>query len=79
VPGPDAPGPLASGESGTFTLEGDRLTFYHQGLFQGWHGKPLTIDQNEQRTEPCDITREGHELTIRFPSGNHLICQRIRS
>jgi hypothetical protein len=65
-----------SGESGRFTLNGDRLTFFHQHTFQGGGEKPILIELNSQVVEECRIEASPDLLTIYFPSGSVIRCRR---
>jgi len=73
-----AEGPWASAESGTYTFDGRVLSFLHRLMFQGGGGRPLHITQTASHIEDCPVTLTGNELSIQFPSGNTLICQRLR-
>ncbi len=68
-----------SGEGGTYTLDGDSLTFTHRyHLSAGEAADGLTEsalrmeihDAADAATEPCTIDLDGENLTIYFPSGN---------
>lgn len=74
-----------SAEGGTYTLDGERLTFTHlynasggeavDGLAaQGWTMR--IAGRAEAATEPCRIEIAGDRLTIHFPSGNHMTFTR---
>jgi hypothetical protein len=65
-----------SGESGRYTLHGDRLTFYHHYTFQGGADKPVVTNLDSQVVEECRIEASGDQLTIHFPSGSIIRCQR---
>ena len=65
-----------SGESGRYTLHGDRLTFYHRYTFQGGAEKPVVTNLDSQVVEECRIEADGDELTIYFPSGSVIRCRR---
>ena len=76
VPGVD--GPWGSGEAGAYELDGDRLSFHHRLTFQGGGGRPLHMTQEATHVETCPITIDEDRLTIQFPGGNTLICERLR-
>lgn len=63
-----------AGEGGTYTLEGNRLTFTH--LYHLSAGStPLKMSAKSPgaaEVEPCQIELEGELLTIHFPSGNRM-------
>lgn len=72
-----------SGEGGTYTLEGDKLTFRHLYNLSGGHavdgfeasGLSMRVrpaDTEDAPAEPCTITIEEDLLTIFFPSGNQM-------
>lgn len=65
-----------SGESGSYTLNGDRLTFHHQLTFQGGANKPILMDLNSKIVEECRIEAFQEMLTIYFPSGSIIRCRR---
>jgi len=65
-----------SGESGRYTLYGDRLTFYHHYTFQGGAEKPVVTNLDSQVVEECRIEASGDQLTIYFPSGSIIRCLR---
>lgn len=71
-----------SAEGGTYTLEGDNLTFRHRyNLSAGeeMEGLPASAllmqirDATGEAVEPCTIELSARELTIHFPSGNRMI------
>jgi len=74
---PGAGGPWGSGEAGAYELDGDRLSFHHRLTFQGGGGRPLHMTQEATHVETCPITIANDTLTIQFPGGNTLICQRL--
>jgi len=76
VPGAD--GPWGSGEAGSYEVDGRTLSFHHRLMFQGGGGRPLHITQEASHVEACPIAIAGDTLTIQFPSGNTLVCERLR-
>jgi hypothetical protein len=76
VPGTE--GPWASAEAGSYEVEGSTLSFHHRLMFQGGGGRPLLVTQAASHVEACPITLNDETLTIRFPSGNTLVCHRLR-
>lgn len=69
----------ASGEGGTYLLEGDRLVFTHMYLMasggepvDGLSKNPPEMKLDGRQKEECRIELTGRELTIFFPSGNLL-------
>ena len=76
-----------SGEGGTYTLEGDKLTFRHLYNLSGGHAvdgfeaselsmRVRPADAADAPAEPCTITIEDNLLTIFFPSGNQMTFRR---
>lgn len=76
-----------SGEGGTYTLVGDKLTFRHLYNLSGGHAvdgfeasdlsmKVRPKDAGDAPAEPCTITVEEDLLTIFFPSGNQMTFRR---
>lgn len=76
-----------SGEGGTYTLDGDKLTFRHLYNLSGGHAvdgfeasdlsmKVRPPDADDAPAEPCTITIEEDLLTIFFPSGNQMAFRR---
>ena len=76
-----------SGEGGTYTLEGDKLTFRHLYNLSGGHAvdgfeasdlsmKVRTPDADDAPAEPCTIEIANDLLTIYFPSGNLMTFRR---
>ncbi len=74
-----------SGEGGTYTLDGDLLTFTHfYNLSAGdalgsLAASPLRMsvrEAAEAATEPCEVEVSETSLTIRFPSGNRMVFAR---
>ncbi len=76
-----------SGEGGTYTLEGDKLTFRHLYNLSGGHAvdgfeaselsmRVRPADTQDAPAEPCTITIEEDLLTIFFPSGNQMTFRR---
>ena len=76
-----------SGEGGTYTLDGDKLTFRHLYNLSGGHAvegfeasdlsmKVRPKDAEDAPSEPCAITIEEDLLTIFFPSGNQMAFRR---
>lgn len=76
-----------SGEGGTYTLDGDKLTFRHLYNLSGGHAvdgfeaSELSMrvrppDAEDAPAEPCTITIEEDLLTIFFPSGNQMTFRR---
>jgi hypothetical protein len=67
-----------SGEGGTYTFEGDRLTFTHLYYLSGG-STPLQMsvkEPGEAETEPCRVDLGADTLTIHFPSGNRMLFRR---
>ena len=69
----------ASGEGGTYVLEGDRLVFTHMYLMasggepvDGLSKNPPKMKLDGRQKEECRIELMGKKLTIFFPSGNLL-------
>ena len=74
-----------SGEGGTYTLEGDRLTFTHFYHLSAGDAvgslaeSPLRMsvrDAAEAAAEPCRVDVREQSMTIEFPSGNRMEFQR---
>jgi len=76
-----------SGEGGTYTLDGDKLTFRHLYNLSGGHAvegfeaselsmRVRPADAEDAPAEPCTITIEEDLLTIFFPSGNQMTFRR---
>lgn len=76
-----------SGEGGTYTLDGDKLTFRHLYNLSGGHAvdgfeaSDLSMrvrppDAADAPAEPCTITIADDLLTIFFPSGNQMTFRR---
>ena len=76
-----------SGEGGTYTLDGDKLTFRHLYNLSGGHAvegfeaselsmRVRTADAEDAPAEPCTITIAEDLLTIYFPSGNQMTFRR---
>ena len=76
-----------SGEGGTYTLDGDKLTFRHLYNLSGGHAvegfeasdlsmKVRTPDADDAPSEPCTISIAEDLLTIFFPSGNQMTFRR---
>src|SRR5262249_28024971 len=76
VNGPD--GTWGSAEAGSYEVGGDILAFHHRLMFQVGGGRGLHITQAATHVERCPISIDGDTLTIHFPSGNTLICERLR-
>ena len=76
VGGPE--GPWGSAEAGSYEVSGHTLSFHHRLMFQGGGGRPLHLTQAATHVEACPITLSGDTLTIQFPSGSTLVCQRLR-
>jgi len=72
-----AEGPWGSAEAGTYAFDGRMLTFLHRLMFQGGGGRPLHVTQAASHVEACPITLTQDSLTIQFPSGNTLVCDRL--
>ena len=72
-------GPWGSAEAGSYELKGHTLSFHHRLMFQGGGGRPLHLTQSASHVEACPITLNDDTLTIQFPSGNTLVCHRLRS
>ena len=75
----------ASAEGGTYTLEGDALTFVHLhnlsvgDAIDGREAAPLRktyYSPEEAPVEPTTAIVEGDRLTLAFPSGNRLLFSR---
>lgn len=75
VGGPD--GPWGSAEAGTYEFDGQTLTFLHRLMFQGGGGRPLHVTQTASHVEACPTSLSDDSLTIEFPSGNTLVCNRL--
>lgn len=76
-----------SAEGGTYTLEGDKLTFKHLYNISGgnavdgmaaseWTMKARDPKSTDAPAEPCTIQINDDVLTIFFPSGNQMIFRR---
>ena len=74
-----------SAEGGTYTLEGDALTFWHLHNFstgeamEGLAEAPLRMvyrDLENAPQEPSNVYAAGERLTLAFPSGNRLLFTR---
>ena len=74
-----------SGEGGTYTLDGDSLTFTHRYHLSSGEATgslpdaPLRMeihDAADAATEPCTIDLDTENLTIHFPSGNAMTFRR---
>ncbi len=74
-----------SGEGGTYTLDGNRLTFTHfYNLSAGdalgsLAASPLRMsvrEAAEAATEACEVEVGEASMTIRFPSGNRMVFAR---
>ncbi len=74
-----------SAEGGTYTLDGDALTFWHLHNFstgeamEGLEEAPLRMvyrDLENAPQEPSNVYVEGDQLTLAFPSGNRLLFTR---
>ena len=74
---PGGEGPWGSGEAGAYDLNGDVLSFHHRLTFQGGGGRPLHLTQQATLVEACPITLDGDMLSIHFPSGNTVVCERL--
>jgi len=70
-----------SGEGGTYTVEGDRLTFSHRynmsggEAIEGYDASDLSLTLREPQaavSEACTIELSADRLTIHFPSGNRM-------
>jgi hypothetical protein len=70
-----------SGEGGTYTVDGDRLTFFHHYRMEGGEAIEgydatelgLTLREPEAAvSEECTIELTDDRLTIHFPSGNRM-------
>lgn len=75
----------ASAEGGTYTLEGDALTFRHLHNFSvaeaidGREAAPLTTEYRSPEDapeEPSHAYVDGDRMTLAFPSGNRLLFTR---
>lgn len=73
---PREAGDWASAEAGRYTATGDRLSFYHQLMFQGGAGADLRVTQTATHVEACAYELDGTQLAIHFPSGNTLHLER---
>ena len=71
----------SSAEGGTYTLEGDALTFWHLHNFsvgeamEGLDEAPLNMvyrDLENAPEEPSNVYVDGDRLTLAFPSGNRM-------
>jgi hypothetical protein len=76
VAGPE--GSWGSAEAGSYKVERDTLSFQHRLMFQGGGGRPLHVTQAATHVEDCPITLERDTMTIQFPSGNTLVCHRLK-
>ena len=74
-----------SGEGGTYTLEGARLTFTHYYHLSAGDAvgslaaSPLRMSVRkaaEAAVEPCEVEVGEASMTIRFPSGNRMVFAR---
>jgi hypothetical protein len=74
-----------SAEGGTYTLDGDALTFRHMHNFstgeamEGLEEAPLRMvyrDMEDATEEASNVYVEGDRLTLAFPSGNRLLFTR---
>ena len=78
-----------SAEGGSYTLEGDRLTFRHRynlSAGEAMEGLPASElrmqllgaggEAGGEAVEPCTIEVSTRRLTIHFPSGNRMIFSR---
>ena len=74
-----------SAEGGTYTLDGDALTFWHLHNFstgeamEGLEAAPLRMvyrDLENAPQEPSNVYVTGNQLTLAFPSGNRLLFTR---
>ena len=74
-----------SGEGGTYTLRENRLVFSHLFNLSAGDGLPglpaaplqmISRSAAEAQTEPSTIAVDGDQLTIFFPSGNHMTFNR---
>ena len=74
-----------SAEGGTYTLEGDALTFWHLHNFstgeamEGLDEAPLRMvyrDLENALEEPSNVYVDGDRLTLAFPSGNRMLFTR---
>ena len=70
-----------SGEGGTYTLEGDNLTFFHRYTMSGGDAVEgfaasdwsLTLREPDAAvSEACTVDLSEERLTIHFPSGNRM-------
>jgi hypothetical protein len=75
----------ASGEGGTYTLDGERLIFTHRynlsagRALAGLPESPLRMTvaaPGDAPSEPCRVTLDGARMTIQFPSGNAMMFSR---
>ena len=65
----------ASGEAGTYQLDGDELVFLHRYYLAGQTEEPPKIKvrpSGEEYREECRISLDGDRLTVFFPSGNSM-------
>ena len=74
-----------SAEGGTYTLEGDRLTFLHYFNLSGGEAveglaasewSMRVRETGESLSEPCTVELSDQRLTIHFPSGNQMVFSR---
>jgi hypothetical protein len=74
-----------SAEGGTYTLDGDALTFRHMHNFstgeamEGLEEAPLRMvyrEMEDATEEAANVYVEGERLTLAFPSGNKLLFTR---
>ena len=75
-----------SGEGGTYTVDGDRLTFFHRynmsggEAIEGYDASDLSLTLRAPEaavSEECTIELTTDRLTIHFPSGNRMEFSRI--
>jgi len=88
VTGNDGEPVRGSGEGGTYSLDGERLTFRHNfhmsagASIGGLPEAPLRMnvrDAADAASEPCRIELGEDSLTIHFPSGNRMDFRRSSS
>ena len=74
-----------SGEGGTYTVDGDRLTFTHRynmsggEAIEGYDASDWSLTLREPEaavSEACTIELTADRLTIHFPSGNQMMFSR---
>jgi hypothetical protein len=73
---PSTEGPWGSAEAGTYTWDGQRLTFHHRLVFQGGGGRELEVALAADRSEECTVDVSEDRCAVHFPCGNVLHLRR---